>query len=110
MYLRTNGHGSLSPRPSTTKIHSRRPNLTTAVKPQPKLARCCDHCQRHAPRLALYVDQPEGGSTDACRSCLLQLTAAETHATLVARFYGLFRRLCPRFNRAGGAGLGAVYA
>lgn len=93
MHHRTNGHGSLFPRPSTTNFYLRRPNLTTAVKPQPKTVRCCDHCQRRAPRLAIHVDQLDGGSSDTCRSCYQLLVADERHQALIARFHNLFQPL-----------------
>jgi hypothetical protein len=57
--------------------------------------RCCDHCQRHAPRLARYVERLDGGCSDACRACFLRLTAAEAHGRLIAQFHGLFRHLRP---------------
>jgi len=72
--------------------------------------RRCDCCDRHAPRLTRYVERLDGGSTDACRSCFLRLTAAERHAALVARFHNLFRHLPPWVFGLRGAGLEAAYA
>jgi hypothetical protein len=78
-------------------------------QPNP-LRRRCDCCDRQAPRLARYVERIDGGCADACRACFLRLTAAETHAALVARFHGLFRRLRPWVFGLRGAGLEAFYA
>lgn len=95
---------------STGRVELTTISTALATNNQHNQSARCDHCQRRAPRLVRYVERLDGGNSDACRACFLRLTANEKHAALVERWHGLFHRLRPRFNRAGGAGMGAAYA
>ena len=107
MYHRTNGRRGLFPRPSQTNFYLRRPNLTTAVKPQPKT---CGHDRA----VVRNVVEPAGPAAYVCRNCYADLRAIEVRAiagaAVRAALNSLFRRPRPRFNRAGGALEGVAYA
>jgi hypothetical protein len=54
------------------------PNLNFPIPPKPineliASPRRCDHCLKPALRLVRYVEQIDGGNSDACRDCFFQL-------------------------------------